>query len=42
MNQPPALTRFMGTPRMAAMLYVGVGLTVLGCGTAAVCVFWMK
>lgn len=30
MNQPTPMTRFVGRPRVAAMLYVGLGLLVLG------------
>jgi hypothetical protein len=30
MNQPTRVTRFIGTPRIAAVLYVGIGLAVLG------------
>lgn len=30
MNRPNAMTRFVGKPRVAAVLYVGLGLLVLG------------
>jgi hypothetical protein len=30
MNQPTWVTRFIGTPRIAGVLYVGLGLLVLG------------
>lgn len=36
MNQPTAMTRWMGTPRIAGVLYVGLGLLVLGWAGGAV------
>lgn len=36
MNQPTPMTRFIGKPRVAAVLYVGLGLAVLGWAEGAV------
>jgi hypothetical protein len=36
MNQPTPMTRFVGKPRVAAVLYVGLGLAVLGWAEGAV------